>query len=174
MSVASKIAIQMNCKLGGTPWSIGVPLGDVMVVGYDVCRDTVNKKKSFGAMVATMNNIFSRYYSQVYEHEYSEELSNHFSSFLCLACEKYKQINGKLPTRILIYRDGVGEGQIPYVFETEINRIKEVLIKRYYPGESLKICTIIVTKRINTRIFYGEQNPPPGTVVDNTITLPQR
>ncbi|XP_044744657.1 piwi-like protein Siwi isoform X2 [Coccinella septempunctata] len=175
MSIASKIAIQMNCKLGGTPWSIGVPLNDVMVVGYDVCRDTIQKTKSFGGMVASMNNILSRYYSQVSEHAYAEELSHNFAAFLCNACDMYRKINGKLPVRILIYRDGVGDGQIPYVHDNEVNIIKAKLREKHYPEEkSLKICTIIVTKRINTRLFYGDQNPPPGTVVDNTITLPQR
>ncbi|XP_045460997.1 piwi-like protein Siwi [Harmonia axyridis] len=175
MSIASKIAIQMNCKLGGTPWSIGVPLHDLMVVGYDVCRDTLSKQKSFGGMVASMNNNCSRYYSAVSEHLYSEELSHNFAAFVCNACEKYRQTNGRLPTRILIYRDGVGDGQIPYVYESEVQIVKDKLREKHYPGvRELKMCFIIVTKRINSRIFYGEQNPPPGTVVDNTITLPQR
>jgi aubergine len=33
---------------------------------------------------------------------------------------------------------------------------------------------IIVSKRINTRIFIGDKNPPPGTVADSEITLPER
>ncbi len=26
MSIATKIAIQINCKIGGAPWSVSVPL----------------------------------------------------------------------------------------------------------------------------------------------------
>lgn len=27
MSIATKVAIQMNCKIGGAPWSVQMPLG---------------------------------------------------------------------------------------------------------------------------------------------------
>ena len=33
MSVATKVAIQMNCKLGGEPWSVKIPLKNTMVIG---------------------------------------------------------------------------------------------------------------------------------------------
>jgi hypothetical protein len=41
------------------------------------------------------------------------------------ALEKYKEHNlGCLPQKILIYRDGVGKGQIPYVYEYEVATLK--------------------------------------------------
>jgi aubergine-like protein len=54
MSIATKIAIQMNCKLGGAPWRVEIPLDGLMVVGFDVCHDTMNKNKDFGEF---MKNI---------------------------------------------------------------------------------------------------------------------
>lgn len=48
MSIATKVAIQMNCKVGGTPWSVQIPLTGLMVVGYDVCREKQAKNNSFG------------------------------------------------------------------------------------------------------------------------------
>ena len=33
MSVATKVAIQMNCKLGGEPWAVKIPLKNTMVLG---------------------------------------------------------------------------------------------------------------------------------------------
>lgn len=48
MSIATKVAIQMNCKVGGIPWSVSIPLTGLMVVGIDVCRDTINKNKHYG------------------------------------------------------------------------------------------------------------------------------
>lgn len=49
-SIATKIAIQLNCKTGGIPWSVGIDksVGDLMVVGYDVCHDPKSKDKSIG------------------------------------------------------------------------------------------------------------------------------
>jgi aubergine-like protein len=41
------------------------------------------------------------------------------------ALYKYRKHNqNRLPQRIVIYRDGVGEGQIPYVYEHEVDKIK--------------------------------------------------
>lgn len=48
MSIATKIAIQMNCKLGGAPWSVDIPLDGLMIIGFDVCHDTTVKTKDFG------------------------------------------------------------------------------------------------------------------------------
>jgi aubergine-like protein len=45
---------------------------------------------------------------------------------------------------------------------------------KYTPG----IAFVVVSKRINTRFFAGRkekpENPPCGTVVDNTVTLTDR
>uniref|UniRef100_A0A1B0G0Z7 Piwi domain-containing protein n=1 Tax=Glossina morsitans morsitans TaxID=37546 RepID=A0A1B0G0Z7_GLOMM len=45
------------------------------------------------------------------------------------------------------------------------------------PARVLPRCSmafIIVSKRINTRYFVNKQNPVPGTVVNDVITLPER
>jgi aubergine-like protein len=90
------------------------------------------------------------------------------------ALHKYKYFNGgALPQRIVIYRDGVGEGEIPYVYKHEVELLKEQLNKMY-GGQLVRMAFIIVTKKINTRLFYNNSNPPPGTVVDDCITMPER
>ncbi|GLV33300.1 P-element induced wimpy testis [Carabus blaptoides fortunei] len=38
MSVATKVAIQINCKLGGAPWTVEIPISNLMVVGFDTSR----------------------------------------------------------------------------------------------------------------------------------------
>ncbi|XP_056630152.1 piwi-like protein Siwi [Diorhabda sublineata] len=175
MSIATKVAIQLNCKVGGAPWSVLMPLSNLMVVGYDVCRDTSNKGKSFAAMVASLDKQITRYFNLTSEHQLEEELSENFGAFLILACHRYKEINGRFPDRILIYRDAVGDGQLPYVIETEVENIKRKLTQEIYKNGDLKMAFIVVSKRINTRIFTDRgENPPPGTVVDDVITLPER
>lgn len=178
MSIATKVGIQINCKLGGAAWGVEIPLTDLMVVGFDVYHDTMQKSKSFGAMVASMNNSVSQYYSTCTPHSEGTELSNSFALNMDMAVMKYREINGKLPQRIIIYRDGVGDGQIPFVYEHELTLIKQTLSKHYVGDAPLKMAFIIVSKRINSRFFYstsrGPSNPPPGTVVDNVVTLPER
>lgn len=174
MSIATKVAIQLNCKLGGAPWSIPLPYKNMMVVGYDVCHDANHKERSYGAMVATLNGECSRYFSSVTAHSSGEELSNDFALNLLKACKKYHQTSKVLPDKILIFRDGVGDGQLRYVFEHEVENIKAKLAELYGGAENVKIAFVVVSKRINTRIFCGNQNPQPGTVVDDIITLPER
>lgn len=174
MSIATKVAIQMNCKLGGAPWALQIPLTGLMVVGYDVCHDTSDKSRSFGATVASIDKNIVRYFNCCSPHKNGEELSNDFALSLIKAIKEFKRVQGKIPERIVIYRDGVGDGQLKYVYEHEVKMIEEQLKSTYYPNGSLKLTFIVVSKRINTRVFANYENPPPGTVIDDVITLPER
>ena len=40
------------------------------------------------------------------------------------ALRKYQEINNDLPERIIIYRDGVGDGQLKLVVEHEVAQLK--------------------------------------------------
>ncbi|KAL1117937.1 hypothetical protein AAG570_004251, partial [Ranatra chinensis] len=174
LSIATKIAIQINCKIGGTPWTVNIPMSGLMVVGYDVCHDTSNKGRSFGAMVASLNKGLSRYYSAVSPHTNGEELSNDLSVNISKAVMKYKECNeGLAPSCIIIYRDGVGEGQIPFVYNHEVNVVKDKLAS-LYGGQCPRFAFVIVTKRLNTRLFLAGKNPPPGTIADKCITSPDK
>uniref|UniRef100_A0A182QKA2 Aubergine n=1 Tax=Anopheles farauti TaxID=69004 RepID=A0A182QKA2_9DIPT len=181
MSVATKVVIQLNCKLGGIPWMVKNPLSSVMIVGFDVCHDTRDKSKSYGALVATMyatKHIEPKYFSVIERHERGEELSNFMASNIVKALRSYQSEfgTGVLPRRILVYRDGVGDGQLRQVVDHEVRSMKESLNKVYANNKEYKaqLTVVIVNKRINTRLFMGERNPPPGTVVDDVITLPER
>jgi hypothetical protein len=64
-----------------------------MVVGFDVCHDARNKANSYGALVASLNKAFSRYFSAVAAHTSGEELSNYLTAnmaselFVCCLCK---------------------------------------------------------------------------------------
>lgn len=59
LSVATKIAIQINCKLGGVPWCVEIPLSGLMVVGFDVCHDTSRRgQRDFGKQYFYSKIIF--------------------------------------------------------------------------------------------------------------------
>ncbi|XP_076749103.1 aubergine [Xylocopa sonorina] len=172
-SIATKIAIQINCKLGGAPWSIELPPINLMVVGFDVCHDPNDKSRDYGAMVASLDRNLTRYFSAVSQHRSGEELSNEFSMNLTKALQNYRHVNKILPSHIVIYRDGVGDGQVPYVFDHEVEQLKAKLTDIYGPTP-VKMAFLIVTKRINTRFFLNNNNPPPGTIVDDVVTNPLR
>lgn len=179
MSVATKVAIQMNCKLGGIPWVIKSPLASVMVLGYDVCKDSKDRSKGYGALVASMYGAGIRhpkYFSTVNQHAHGEELSNFLALNVIKAIRAYQSSFGNImPQRIVIYRDGVGEGDLGFVYEHEVSAVKEKL-EAAYRGQEIpsKLTFFVVNKRINTRLFHDRRNPIPGTIVDDVITLPER
>lgn len=177
LSVATKVAIQINAKLGGAPWMIGIPITGLMTIGYDVYHDSTNKSRSYGALVATMDmkdeTKSPGFFSTVTAHTNGEELSNNFAIMVDMALRAYQERHGRLPTSIIIYRDGVGEGQTNYVHEHEVKHLVKTL-KEFYKEKTFKMAFIIVSKRINTKFFLNERNPPAGMVVDDVVTLPER
>jgi aubergine-like protein len=90
MSIATKVAIQICCKIGGAPWTVEIPLSGLMVVGFDVCHDARNKSISYAALVASLNKPFSRYFSTVAAHTSGEELSNYLTASMDKALQKYR------------------------------------------------------------------------------------
>ncbi|XP_030415680.1 piwi-like protein 4 isoform X3 [Gopherus evgoodei] len=61
MSVATKIAMQIICKLGGELWAVEIPLKSLMVIGIDVNKDALNKGSSVVGFVASTNSKITRY-----------------------------------------------------------------------------------------------------------------
>lgn len=129
-------------------------------------------------MVATMDlKKSSKYFSAVTAHTNGEELSNEFSVNVTKALKEYRNEHGSLPNRIIVYRDGVGEGQTDYVYQHEVMVLRKKLDDIYKTAgieQGYRMAFIIVSKRINTRFFLRNGNPEPGTVVDDVVTLPER
>ena len=96
-----------------------------MVIGYDTYHDTAQKGRSVGAIVASMNQALTKYMSLANLHTNpNQELQDNLLPNLTKILRKYNDLNGHLPSRIILYRDGVGDGQIPYVVEHEVKAIK--------------------------------------------------
>ncbi len=172
---ATKVLMQMVAKLGNDLWHVSIPMKNIMVIGFDTYHDTINKGKSWGAFVASLNNVQSRYFSDVSRHETATEMSDKMKPMFMAALNKYREVNGCLPARIFVYRDGVGDGQLQHVFDHEVKMMREAL---HDLDPKPKLTFTVVSKRINTKFFKssGKQhfNPPSGTVVDDVVTLPER
>ncbi|XP_017099105.2 protein piwi [Drosophila bipectinata] len=177
MSIATKIAIQINCKLGYTPWMVEVPLSGLMTLGFDIAKSTRDRKRAYGALVASMDlQQNSTYFSTVSECSAFDTLGNNLWPMIAKALRQYQREHQKLPTRIIFYRDGVSPGSLKQLFEFEVKDIVEKLdaeYKRANCGPPM-LAYVVVTKSMNTRFFNNGRNPPPGTVVDDIVTLPER
>ena len=56
--------------------------------------------------------IICRYYCQVMFQHTGQELADNLKECMSKALRKYHEVNGALPDRIVVYRDGVGDGQV--------------------------------------------------------------
>lgn len=161
---------------------IGFPAKGVMAIGFDVTHDTSDRSKSYGAFVASMDlKECVKFYSVVIPHKNGGEISQNINTATMAALRAFKTQHGVLPQRIIFYRDGVGDGQIKQVHQIEVASLRQMLDETYAKrgdGQLPKLAFIIVSKRVNTRIFLNKgqnvENPVSGTVVDNCITLPER
>lgn len=170
-------------------------------MGADVTHPPAgdNKKPSIAAVVGSMDAHPSRYAATVRVQQHRQEIIQELSSmvrygtkifetylrhllmlfFRELLIMFYKSTGGYKPHRIILYRDGVSEGQFLQVLQHELTAIREACIKLeadYKPG----ITFIVVQKRHHTRLFCADKkeqsgksgNIPAGTTVDVGITHP--
>uniref|UniRef100_A0A672JUQ3 Piwi-like protein 2 n=1 Tax=Sinocyclocheilus grahami TaxID=75366 RepID=A0A672JUQ3_SINGR len=171
-SIAQKILLQINCKLGGELWTVNVPLKYLMVIGVDVHHDVSKKSRSVMGFVASLNSMLTKWYSRVTFQMPHEEIINGFRVCLLAALQKYYEVNHAFPEKIVIYRDGVSDGQLKTVELYEIPQVLKCFetIPNYEP----KLAFIVVQKRISTTLYsYGSEHfgtPSPGTVLDHTVT----
>lgn len=151
-------------------------MAGVMTIGFDVGKDSQNKNISYGCLVASMDlKADFSFYASVCTYANSETLSNEFSLGIRKALNAYREKYQSLPRKIIIYRGGVGDGDIPYVKDMEVKNLEQNLKSMYESAEQpLEMAFMIVTKKINARIFDGDRNPACGTVVDDVITLAER
>ena len=96
--------------------------------------------------------------------------------------------NNTLPRKLIIYRDGVSEGQFAMVREKEVPAIEAAISDLYedlYGDDDIphpKVLVLCTIKRHHTRFFPVDKSPPsvrdkkgnpqPGCLVDSTVTLP--
>uniref|UniRef100_A0A0V0HMK3 Putative ovule protein n=1 Tax=Solanum chacoense TaxID=4108 RepID=A0A0V0HMK3_SOLCH len=93
-----------------------------------------------------------------------------FGSMCADLVNTYARLNSVKPNKIVVFRDGVSEGQFDMVLNEELNDLVEAIYdsNKYKP----EITLVVAQKRHHTRLFPKEGNVPPGTVVDTQIVHP--
>ncbi|XP_035314327.1 piwi-like protein 4 isoform X1 [Cricetulus griseus] len=174
MSVATKIAMQMTCKLGGELWAVEIPLKSLMVAGIDICRDALNKDVVVVGFVASINSRITRWFSRCVLQRTAADIADCLKVCLTGALNKWYKHNHDLPSRIIIYRDGVGDGQLKTVLDYEVPQLLSSVTECSSGASSSRLSVVVVRKRCLLRFFtetgHTVQNPPLGTVVDSEAT----
>jgi len=179
LSVASNIMKQINSKMGGDSVRMKMPAfvekDKVMVIGIDVCHAG---KKSVVGFTASKNASLTQYYSDIIiQPKFQEIVKKDLDRCLINSVQAFSKENGgNMPGRIIIFRDGVGEGMRDQVIEKEIKQFKESLKPLYNKTTGIPpITLIVVNKRINQRMFVQSadgktvDNPPPGSIIDSNL-----
>uniref|UniRef100_G1KPG4 Piwi like RNA-mediated silencing 4 n=1 Tax=Anolis carolinensis TaxID=28377 RepID=G1KPG4_ANOCA len=176
MSVATKMALQIACKLGGELWAVEIPLKSLMVVGIDVNKDAVAKGTSVVGFVASTNASITRWYSHCVIQKAGTMTADCLKVCMEGAINKWQTCNGELPARVIVYRDGIGNGQLRMVVDYEVPQLLSVL-NECSGGFRPKLSVVIVRKQTLCRFFTEAnrnlQNPPVGTVIDTEATRPE-
>ncbi|XP_031518131.1 piwi-like protein 3 [Papio anubis] len=171
-TIVTKIAQQMNCKMGGALWKVETDVQRTMFVGIDCFHDIVNRQKSIAGFVASTNAELTKWYSQCVIQKTGEELVKELQTCLKAALDVWCKNESSMPHSIIVYRDGVGDGQLQALLDHEAKKMSTYL-KTLSPN-NFTLAFIVVKKRINTRFFLKRgsdfQNPPPGTVIDIELT----
>lgn len=81
-SIVQKIALQINCKLGGSLWSIKIPFKNVMIIGIDTTHD--KKTGSVSALVASLNDTYTNWFSKANVQGRNEELVSNLNDIWIL------------------------------------------------------------------------------------------
>lgn len=193
----SNLLLKYNTKLGGVNFAINPDPKrryldeNWLYISVDVCHPAPNDRLLQSVVgVVGMWNITSRnmsYCTRIsVQRKCNEKQSSTIEEVLDLGklvqevVKSYMARKNKLPTSIIIMRDGVSDGQLDVVIERELDQVLGKLnqLKERKP----KLTCLVVQKRHKQR-FMREQpvqdrrgnndyNIKPGTVVDNTVVHP--
>lgn len=153
-----------------------------MLVGIDVTHPgpgSVRGTPSIAAVVASVDGNYAQFPVSMEIQESKKEMVTNLEKMMVERLDLFRSRSNKLPGRILVYRDGVSEGQFLTVVGEELPAIKAAFKKfntakdRYQP----KLTIVICGKRHHTRFYPPEAenadsngNPKAGTVVDRGVT----
>ena len=184
------VSLKFNLKAGGInqtldPVKLGIiSEGETMVVGIDVTHPSPGSKEgapSVAGLVASVDKYLGQWPSDFNIQEGRKEMVSALEGMFIGRLALWEKYNKQLPKNILIYRDGVSEGQYQLLLDEELPLIRNAC-RQKYPAVATKqgfpkISIVVCGKRHHTRFYpTAEQNADrssncePGTVVDRGVT----
>lgn len=187
----ANVAIKFNLKLGGInqslpPAELGlISQGKTMIVGLDVTHPSpgsASNAPSIAGIVASIDGFLGQWPADIRVQEGKKEMITDLETLFESRLRLWQKYNkNALPENLLIYRDGVSEGQYQTVLDEELPRVRNACAK-IYPAPMTssglpRISIVVVGKRHHTRFYPTKasdadkfSNPQNGTVVDRGVT----
>ncbi|XP_012168271.2 protein argonaute-2 isoform X1 [Bombus terrestris] len=188
-STVGNILLKINSKLNGVnhtfarsyrPPCLREPC---MIVGADVTHPSPDATNipSIAAVAASHDPNAFQYNVEIRLQSPREEMVHDMEEIMMIQLKYFYAKTGYKPKRIIIYRDGVSDGQLLQVMHFELEAIKRA-INRLNKNEerNIAITFFVVQKRHHIRLFPTNRkdsddknfNVQAGTVVDTEITHP--
>ncbi|KAK4897839.1 hypothetical protein LTR27_004611 [Elasticomyces elasticus] len=207
----SNLALKFNLKLGGQSHQVFGPAkpafadiaSNTIVLGADVSHapSKMEDCPSVAAVVGNIDKHFATFPGSMRLQAKGQEWIEELESMVTERVLAYARETKDLPTRMIFYRDGIGEDQFDNSSKVEIERVRNgynaarsILENdnRSKPDSAvnlhsekngvLDLVFIVVGKRHNTRFFCRNEaqttrggyrgNVKPGLIVDSVITRP--
>jgi eukaryotic translation initiation factor 2C len=183
------ISLKFNLKAGGInhtldPAKLGiVGQGKTMLVGLDVTHPSPGSTEgapSGVGIVASVDGTLGQWPAAFAFQEGRKEMVTALEEMFLSRLRIWEKKNRELPENIIIYRDGVSEGQYQLVLDQELPLIRSAC-KQVYPATKTnagfpKLAIIVCGKRHHTRFYPTQEaeadrssNCAPGTVVDRGV-----
>lgn len=191
---SANVGLKINLKLGGTNQSLRqsdlgfFADGKTMLVGIDVTHPppgSSGSAPSVAGIVASIDATLAQWPAEIRIQPARQEMVTDLDNLLRSRLKLWAHHNNnKYPENIVVYRDGVSEGQSDTVINSELPLLKQAC-EAVYPANDTKkglprMAVVVVGKRHNTRFYPTSDqdadrsaNPLPGTVVDRGITEPR-
>ncbi|KAJ7151373.1 argonaute-like protein [Mycena crocata] len=180
----ANVALKVNMKMGGINHGLDpasmrwLDAKPTMLVGIDVTHPgpgSVKGTPSIAAVVASVDKYFAQYPCSMQIQETKKEMVTNLERMMVERLKLFLATSKTLPQHILVFRDGVSEGQFPIVIAEEMPAMKAAF--KQFPQYNPKLTIVICGKRHHTRFYPTEAgnaandgNPKAGTVVDRGVT----
>lgn len=184
----ANILTKINAKLNGMNVALrqALPFMDVptMLIGADVSHPMrqagggAGEVPSVVGMVGSLDRYLSKFTTVIATQPGNLEEITIMKDMTKELLRRFVQVVSKPPQRIVMFRDGVSEGQFAAVFAAEVKAIKNAYAEMF-PQLQFALTFLIVQKRHHLRMFPDNcptdrsGNVVPGVVVDTKIVHPR-
>ncbi|KRZ66915.1 putative protein tag-76, partial [Trichinella papuae] len=188
-STMLNIAMKINMKIGGINTKLlkdeildnYLYKNNTLVIGVDVVHPSAVETHlpSIAAVVGNVDVSITKFHASVKIQPAKQELITGFVEQFSERLVEYFEVNGSSPKNIIVFRDGVSEGQFMQVLEEELLALRRAC-KSFASNYRPLITFVVVQKRHHARFFCCDEaaargrgkNIPAGTVIDRVVTSP--
>jgi len=189
--IIANLMKQIVNKMGFLCWTVdlvgtcpSLP-NETLFVGIDVyhapkvfSKGKTTRRSSVAAFVAVfLKNGSFQFFNDVSvleggkelhgQRDNNEEKTDYLKKFLRRIAEEHKIV----PKQVIVYRDGVGDGQMEIVKGTEVIQVQAAFPKTL-------VDFVVVKKRIHNKFIVAKEgnyfNPAPGTVVNDLQNVDEK